>query len=68
MSPAKGARRLLSADGGGACAGDPRQLRRRGRRPDAIELKPLLLEPLALVDQLDQVTLARGPERTGAPR
>ena len=44
-----------------------RQLRRRGRRPDALELEPLLLEPLELVDQLDQVTLARGPERTARP-
>ncbi len=33
-------------------------------RPDALELEPLQLEPLELVDQLDQVSLARGPERT----
>ena len=43
------------------------ELRRRGRRPDALELEPLLVEPLELVDQLDQVTLARGPERTACP-
>ena len=38
--------------------------RQRLRRPDALELEPLQLEPLELVDQLDQVSLARGPERT----
>ena len=36
----------------------------RLRRSDAVELEPLQLEPLELVDQLDQVSLARGPERT----
>ena len=36
--------------------------RQRGRRHRALEL-----EPLELVDQLDQVTLARGPERTARP-
>ena len=36
-------------------------------RPDALELEPLQLEPLELVDQLDQVSLARGPERTARP-
>ena len=36
--------------------------RQRGRRHGALEL-----EPLELVDQLDQVTLARGPERTARP-
>ena len=40
------------------------QAGQRHRRPDALELEPLQLEPLELVDQLDQVSLARGPERT----
>ena len=33
----------------------------------AVADRALELEPLELVDQLDQVTLARGPERTARP-